>query len=290
MILQKAKCEITVGLIGSGIDKSCTPNMHRREAEALGLEFDYRLINIDHLPPSDRNLEYLLDMIEEAGFRGVNVTHPYKQQALECVDHLSHEAQEISAINTIIFEDGTRVGHNTDCWGFSQSFQNSMQNAPRRTVILLGAGGAGASVAKALLDIGTEKLLVFDTEHTKAESLVKQISRFSRNACITVLTDITSALSNADGLVNATPVGMPAYPGSPVPPHLITKAHWIADVVYIPLETELLRHARAAGCQTLSGAGMAIQQAVRAFELFTDHKADSGRMTRTFEQGLSMRG
>lgn len=281
-LLSAAAHSIAAGLIGSGIDKSRTPGMHRAEGMELGLDYEYRLINTDRLPQPTPDLRTILDRLEAGGFKGLNITHPFKQDALELVDELSANAEATGAINTIVFHDGRRIGHNTDCRGFERAFAESMDDAPRDTVVLLGAGGAGGAVAKALIDQGVGSLLVFDPELARARALVERVTSATNVSRAAVSDDIAEAIKGADGLVNATPVGMEAYPGCPVDPGLITSDLWVADIVYIPLETELLRYAREAGCRTVSGAGMAVYQAVRAFELFTGQAANAERMKETF--------
>ncbi len=102
---------------------------------------------------------------------------------------------------------------------------------------------------------------------------------------VTALATIDAAFVQAAGVVNTTPVGMAKYPGLPFASHLLSRRHWVAEIVYFPAETELLRLARRLGCRTLSGLGMAVNQAVRAFELFTGIQPDRAAMARHFEEG-----
>ncbi len=267
-----------VGLIGRGIQASRTPYMHEAEGARLGLPYIYRLIDLDCLPPAAAHLPTLLDAAEWLGFSGLNITHPYKQQVLPHLHRLAPEAAAIGAVNTVVFRHGERIGYNTDCWGFAESFRHGLPQARKRQVLLLGAGGAGLAVARALLDLGVERLLVHDTDAARVAQLLAQLG----DSRLATAGDAQTALALADGLVNATPVGMASYPGSPIPTEWLRPELWVADIIYFPAETALLQAARACGCITLPGAGMAIFQAVKAFELFSGFAPDPAAMARHF--------
>lgn len=273
---------VLVGLLGRGIQLSRTPAMHEAEARAREIPYVYRLLDADLMGNPSPPLPDILRFAEHLGFSGFNVTFPYKQMILPLLDELSPAAREVGSVNTVVFRNGRRYGHNTDVWGFRESFRREMGGAARDTVLLLGAGGAGAAVARALLDCDVGRLLIADTERSRAEGLADRLSSGfgpDRAEAVRVLSDAAAA---ADGIVNATPVGMAKLPGMPLDPQHVTARHWVADIVYFPLETELLRHARRAGCRTLSGQGMAVFQAVRAFELFTGIQPDADRMKAAF--------
>lgn len=272
-----------VGLLGSGIQMSRTPTMHEAEATARGIPFVYRLLDTDLMGSPSPSLSDILRFAEYLGFSGLNVTFPFKQAILPLLDELSPAAREVDSVNTVVLRNGRRFGHNTDVWGFRENLRQGMDGAARSQVLLLGAGGAGAAVGHALLDSGVDRLAVSDTDSEKANALSDRLcARFGAGRA-TVTQDVAAAASAADGIVNATPVGMAKLPGMPLPADCIAPRHWIADVVYFPLETELLRHAREKGCRTLSGEGMAIFQAVRAFTLFTGVQPDTDRMKAAFD-------
>lgn len=275
-----AQGALKVALIGHGIQLSRTPAMHRSEGEALGLTYTYDLRDAA-LPPTAPSIEEMLRGAEADGLRGVNITHPYKQAALEYLDHLSDAAAAVQAVNTVVFRDGKRFGHNTDYWGFSQAFRQGLPNALLSSVVLLGAGGAGGAVAHALCDLGVNKLHIHDVSSDRANALAHALR--ARGQTVEVVSDLKAAVIHANGIVNATPVGMAAHPGTPIPVELLKPDHWVADIIYFPLETALLAAARSCGCQTLDGSGMAVFQAVRAFELFTGIAPDPARMRATFD-------
>ena len=273
-----------LGLIGAGIQASRTPGMHELEGDALGLRILYRTIDLERLGLGPEALPELLRAAERMGFCGLNVTHPCKQAVLAHLDELAPDAAALGAVNTVVLREGRRIGHNTDAWGFREALRRGLPGASLERVVQLGAGGAGAAVAHALSSLGVGELLLYDVDRRRAEALAERLAAQGAAGRIVVAPDLARALAVASGLVNATPVGMAAYPGLPLPAELLRPELWVADIVYFPLETELLRTARAIGCRTLDGSGMAVFQAVRAFELFTGRTPDPERMRRHFER------
>lgn len=275
---------ILAGLIGAGIQASRTPALHEHEGDAQGMRYLYRLIDIDALKLDSSALPELLLAAQRMSFTGLNITFPCKQAVIALLDELSSEALGIGAVNTVVFKDGKRIGHNTDCLGFAEGFRRGLPNVPRKRVVQLGAGGAGAAVAHALLAEGVEQLSIFEVDPARAQSLVDNLNAHFGTTRAQVGRDLPGAMASADGLVNTTPVGMTKLPGTPLPPELLHAALWVAEIIYFPLETELLRHARALGCQTLDGGTMAVFQAVKAFELFSGQPADAERMQAHFQR------
>ncbi|WP_037258996.1 shikimate dehydrogenase [Roseivivax halodurans] len=276
---------LLAGLIGRGIGLSRTPAMHMAEAEAQGLSSLYRLLDMDAPERSQLGLAGILSACEACGFDGLNVTYPYKIDVIELLDTLSDNARAVGAVNTVVLSQGRRIGHNTDLWGFAESFRRGLEGSATDHALLLGAGGAGVAVAHALADCGIARLTIVDSDRGRAERLAEQVSR-NRPGVTAQATDDPGAgirRDPPDGIVNATPMGMAKLPGMAIDAALIEPAMWVADIVYFPLETELLRVARAKGCRVLPGSGMAVFQAVRAFELFTGRAAESERMAATFE-------
>lgn len=273
---------VLVGLIGAGIQASRSPAMHEREGARQGLSLIYRLIDLEMLRLGPEALEDLLTAAERTGFAGVNVTYPCKQAVIPLLHALSDDARALGAVNTVVLRDGRRIGHNTDCSGFAEGFRRGLPDAPRRRVVQLGAGGAGAAVAHALLSESVGQLTLTDSDAQRADGLARDLcARFGPGRAV-ACTDPAEALGDADGLVNCTPVGMAKFPGTPLPVALLRPDLWVAEIVYFPLETELLRAARALGCRTLDGGGMAVFQAVGAFRLFTGIEPDAERMLRHF--------
>jgi shikimate dehydrogenase len=275
---------VLIGLIGRGIGASRSPIMHEREGARLGLDYAYRLVDFDRLGLEDAALGAVIAAAEELGFSGLNVTHPFKQSVVPFLAELAPDAAAIGAVNTVMFKDGRRIGHNTDSWGFAESFRESMTGCALDHVLQLGAGGAGAAVAHALLEMGTAHLALFDTSVNRAEQLAERLNT-RLGSRVDVVAHIDAAFARTSGVVNTTPVGMAKYPGLPFASRLLSSNQWVAEIIYFPAETPLLQLARELGCRTLSGLGMAVNQALRAFELFTGIKPDKAAMTRHFGEG-----
>jgi shikimate dehydrogenase len=280
---------IRLGLVGRGIQGSRSPAMHMQEAAAQGLALSYVLFDLDAPAQTGQELAQVIDSAEREGFAGVNVTYPFKQAIIPLLHELSPDARRLGAVNTVVFRSGRRVGHNTDWSGFAESFRRGLPDVALGRALQVGAGGAGAAVAYALLAQGVGQLSVHDVDGARAEELVTTLKDLFGNDRAVVTRDLPGAMALADGLVNATPVGMTKYPGAPVPAALLRPGQWVADVVYFPLETELLAAARRIGCRTLDGGGMAVFQAADAFRLFTGVDPDTERMRGRFlaaaEQG-----
>ena len=269
-----------VGLVGAGIGPSLSPALHEREADRQGLRYLYRLIDIDTLGVPPQAVGDLVRSARDLGFDGLNITHPCKQLVIEHLDALAPQAEALGAVNTVVFEDGRAVGHNTDVTGFAASFARGLPDVPLERVVQLGAGGAGAAVAHAMLTLGAERVTVVDALGDRAADLAASLNRhFGDGRAVGAAPDtLPTLIGHADGLVHATPTGMAAHPGLPLPAELLHPGLWVAEVVYRPLETELLSTARALGCATLDGGGMAVFQAADAFRLFTGREPDSTRM------------
>ncbi|SDB62141.1 shikimate dehydrogenase [Pseudomonas sp. NFACC23-1] len=274
---------VLAGLIGAGIQASRTPVLHEHEGDAQGMRYLYRLIDLDALKLDSNALPELLSAAERMSFTGLNITFPCKQAIIPLLDELSPEARGIGAVNTVVLKDGKRIGHNTDCLGFAEGFRRGLGDVARRRVVQMGAGGAGAAVAHALLAEGVQTLSIFDVEVSRAEALANNLNQHFGIGRARAGHDLSAAMAEADGLVNTTPMGMAKLPGMPVPVELLHGQLWVAEIVYFPLETELLRNARALGCRTLDGGNMAVFQAVKAFELFSGVAPDAQRMLEHFQ-------
>ena len=277
----KLRKKVLVGLIGEGIAKSRTPSMHESEGAAQGLEYEYRLI--DTAGREQVDLEALISKARSEGFTGLNITHPFKQKVLAHVSGRGEEVGRVGASNTIVFTDDGARAHNTDYLGFLRAFRDELDAAEKRSVLLVGAGGAGRAVGLALAETGVAHLFIADMNAGAAQALADDIARANPETRAEAIAPQDLAGRRFDGIVNATPMGMDAHPGMPVDRALLETRPWVADIVYFPLETEFLRTAREMGCLTMSGRGMAVMQAVKAFELFTGLPADPKRMGAVFD-------
>lgn len=280
------RSRIDVGLIGAGIGASKSPMLHMTEGAAQGMDLRYHLIDLDARGVTPAALPALLAEAEAAGFAGVNITHPCKQLVIAHLHELSDDAALLGAVNTVVFDAGRRYGHNTDWWGFMEGFRVQAPDADLSHVVQLGAGGAGVAVAHALWRMGAGRISLSDPDSRKARLLADALNARAGRDVAMVRDDPAAALQDATGVVNCTPVGMAAHPGAPIDPAALQARHFVADIVYFPLDTALLAAARARGCRVIDGGGMAVFQAVGAFRLFTGVEADARRMTARFRDAV----
>lgn len=281
--------KLLLGLIGSGIQRSLTPKMHEEEARHHGYDAHYQLIDLDTTQSSVEALPTLLAAARTMGFAGLNITYPCKQAVIPLLDELSDEARAMGAVNTVVVRGHRLVGHNTDGSGWAWGVRRALPQARLGHVVQLGAGGAGSAVADAALRLGVQRLVVIDREPARAEALAASLNAQHGGARVHAGTDVAAALEGADGLVHCTPTGMDKLPGLPLPAELLRPALWVSEIVYFPLETALLKEARARGCATADGGGMAVGQAVGAFRLFTGREPDAARMEAHFRRLVAER-
>jgi shikimate dehydrogenase len=281
-----SKTSYLIGLIGSGIAGSLTPAMHEEEGRVLGLNYVYRRIDLQALNLDPSALPDLLIAAERMGYDGLNITYPCKQSVIPLLDELDPDARALGAVNTVVLKDGKRIGYNTDWSGFARAFQRGLPGAPMQSVVQLGAGGAGAAVAHAALTMGARTLTLFDSDATRAAALAAELGARFPDRTVTSGGDLRETLAGANGLIHATPTGMAKLPGLPLPADYLHAQLWVAEIVYFPLETELLKAAKALGCRTVSGGGMAVCQAVDALRIFTGREPDAERMFDHFRRLL----
>jgi shikimate dehydrogenase len=276
--------KLLVGLIGAGIQRSLSPALQEEEARHHELHLHYQLIDLD---VANAGIEALAGLIAAArimGFAGLNITYPCKQSVMALLDALSEEARAIGAVNTVVRQGDRLVGHNTDGSGWSWGFRRALPQADLSRVVLLGAGGAGSACADAVLRLGARELVIVDQERSRAAELAERLNRHLAGGRAQAAADTEAALAGATGLIQATPIGMAKHPGMPVSERLLRPSLWISEVVYVPLETPLLKAARRIGCQTADGGHMNVGQAVGAFKLFTGLDADPARMDAHFRR------
>jgi shikimate dehydrogenase len=275
---------LLLGLIGHPIKSSAAPAMHEAAARACGLAAHYRLIDV-----ADAGRDALRAMIEGVrllGFAGVNVTFPYKEAAVGLVDELAPMAAMIGAINTVVVSGGRLIGHNTDAIGFAVAIGQFLDGRFDATVALIGAGGVGRAIGVALADLGVPELRIVDSDPAKAAALA---ARLAARTQVRLCASIDEALKGANGVINATPVGMLPDRHSPVPAALLHDRLWVADVVYTPLWTPLLRSARAAGAAVMTGRELCLHQAVAAFQLFSGQPAPLDAVAAAFDAVMARR-
>jgi len=273
-----------VGLVGQGVGPSLTPALHMAEGRAHGLDYVYRTIDLNAVGIEPERIGEVLAWARRLGFNALNVTHPCKRLVIPHLDALDDGAAALGAVNTVVFEENRVVGYNTDAPGFATGFAEGLPDAVTNNVVLLGAGGAGAAVGHALLDLGTEHLTVVDLDVDRAAILARDLAGRHTHARVdaSAFDKLAVLLPSSDGVVHCTPTGMSEHPGVPFDAGLLHRGLWVADIVYRPLDTALLTEARRAGCRTLDGGHMAVHQATIAFELITGITPDAARMSRHF--------
>lgn len=273
-----------LGLIGTDLSLSRTPPMHEAEGLAQGHPTVYRRIDtlIDRL--TGRSLEELLRSAIDLGFDGLNITHPYKREVIDFLDEVDSADAQLGSVNTVVIRDGRTTGHNTDVTGYGRGLAEQLPDVPKGSVVQVGAGGVGNAIAFALAAAGVKNLQIRDVDAERAAELAEKVNAATGTHVATGagVEQVEEAIAAADGVVNATPLGMLSHPGTAFETSCLTPDHWVSDVVYMPVSTQLLQEAEAIGCRTLPGTHMAVYQAVDAFELFTGLPADAERMRATF--------
>jgi shikimate dehydrogenase len=273
---------VLTGLIGRNIAASRSPWLHESEARAQAFDLRYELLDFAVSEKDERDLSQQLSQVQAQGFAGVNVTYPYKRSIIPHLDELSPGATRVGAVNTVKFSNGRRLGFNTDITGFAASVRSGLPAANLGKVLQFGAGGGGSATAFALMELGAKCLHVQDRDVDCADDLVERLRQEFGPDRARVCLDVMDILNGADGIVNATPMGMASQPQAPFDTSQLKPSQWVADIVYFPLETTLLRDARRMGCATLDGSGMAVHQAAEAFEIFTGRKPNIPRMLQSF--------
>jgi shikimate dehydrogenase len=275
------------GLIGAGIQRSLTPAMQEEEARAQGLRLHYQPIDLDKTGQGTEALPTLIAAAKTMGFAGLNITYPCKQAVIPLLDDLSDEARAMGAVNTVVFSGGQTIGHNTDGSGWRWGFERALPNADLSRVVLLGAGGAGSAIAHSICRMQADALVVVDSDRARADALAVELNKQYGGARASGSTDAAAALRDATGLVHATPTGMDKLPGLPLKAELLRPELFVSEIVYFPLETALLKAARALGCRVVDGGTMAVGQAIGAFEHFTGLAADPARVDAHFRRLIS---
>jgi shikimate dehydrogenase len=270
-----------LGLIGEGIQESMSPALYVVEGDFHGMRVDYDIIDFDQIEAEPENVGDLVRAARTLGFKGVNITHPVKQRVIPELDELTEEARNIGAVNTVVCaEDGRLIGHNTDAYGFFELARRALENEKTDNVVQFGAGGAGSAVAYAQLQGPVGVLHIVDIDFARSEALASSLAGHfgAERVKAARVEDIPSLIADANGFVNATPMGMASFPGTAIDTALLSDKHWVIDIVYFPLETQLMREAAARGARVTGGVGMTAYQAAKAFKLYTGLDADNERM------------
>lgn len=266
---------IRLGLIGDNIAKSQSPRLHRLAGRQNGVEVSY-----ERLVPAETGKEFdvLFTQVAEGGFRGINVTYPYKERAAAKVTIEDPLVRAIGAVNTVIFDEGGPHGFNTDYSGFIAGYHHIRGDTPPGTVLMIGAGGVGKAVAYGLAAMGVKEIRIAERDMHKAKALAEALSRAKPGLHVVTGPDAETLAKRVDGLVNCTPVGMVGYDGTPLARAAMAGAAWAFDAVYTPVDTHFLQDADAERLQIISGYELFIGQGIDAWKLFTGLPLDYDRL------------
>ena len=278
MVIARKSKRVLLGLIGFPIAHSATPTTQEAAARAAGIEAHYHLIEVAGAGRDD--LAAMLDGVRRLGFSGINVTVPYKEAVVPLLDGLSEQAAAMGAVNTIVVDDGRLIGHNTDASGFATAYRRLGRQDGDKPVAIIGTGGVGKAIAFALADCGVTRLRLCDVDRSRAEALAGLLGS---RASVEIATSAEEAAEGAAGIVNGTPIGMLPDRGIPIDPGAIRPSQLVADAVYHPLWTPLLKAAQKAGATVMTGRELAIHQAVDAFRLFTGLEASEAVIGGAFD-------
>ncbi len=263
-------------VIGSPVRHSLSPALHNAAFAAGGL--DWRLVAFEVAPGEGGAA---VAAMRTLGIGGLAVTTPHKADVAAAVDAVDPAATALRSVNTVVLhDDGTTLGASTDGAGFVDSLRTSDVDVERSRFVVLGAGGAARSIVDALGRSGAVSIVVVNRDPERAADA----AALAAVARVGTIDDITAA----DVLVNATSVGM-GSDESPVDAGLLHAGLTVADIVYHPLETALLRAARRAGTPTVDGLGMLVHQAVRQQELWTGVRPDPAQLRAAAESELASR-
>jgi shikimate dehydrogenase len=273
-----AQDHIKLGLIGDNIKPSRSPDLHRLAGQLCGLSVTYDLL----IPPEmGKDFDTVLDDCAANGYRGVNVTYPYKEHVVARVEVADPLVRRVGSVNTVVFVSGIMRGYNTDYTGFISAFRQHFGARVPGAVAMIGAGGVGKAVAFGLLVLGAAEIRIVDRDIAKAETLALSLNQASDGVLqASVHAQPETAMAGADGVVNCTPVGMAGYPGTPVTRRLLVGCTWAFDAVYTPVQTQFNSDAEASGLRVLSGYELFIHQGVQAFQIFTGRAPDDQDMLR----------
>jgi shikimate dehydrogenase len=262
---------IKLGLIGDNITRSQSPKLHRTAGRLTGLDVTY-----DRLIPKDMGLSFdeVFDQARTGGFRGVNVTYPYKEIAATRVTVSDPLMRAIGAVNTVVFETTVAQGFNTDYTGFMSAYRTVRGPQSPGTVCLIGTGGVGKAIAFALVGLNAQTIRCVDLVEEKAQALADALAALGSDTRVETYQDAKTAAKDADGIINCTPMGMVGIGGTPLDATEMQRATWVMDAVYTPVQTQFVQSASQLGLATITGYELFFGQGVDAWTIFTGAELD----------------
>ena len=270
------------GVLGNPVEHSLSPAIHNAAFQKLGLNFVYLAFRVEDLAGAIRGIRAL------GNVRGFSVTIPHKVAVIPHLDEVETTAKHIGSVNTIVVENGKLTGYNTDASGALRALRDAGVSLKGQKVLMLGSGGAARAIAFGVgADTGVVALTILGIDEQERRGLVKDLraktSLHVEDGPITEET-LRRSLKDSQILLHCTPVGMhPKVEETGVPGSLFTSSLTVMDIVYNPLETRLLREAKAAGCRTIRGLEMFLNQAIAQFELWTGRPAPADVMRTVLE-------
>ena len=248
--------------------------MHEAGYRSLGLDYRYQPFQVDDLGAA-------LAAMRSLGIRGCGVSMPFKLEVLPYLDEVDPLAGRIGAVNTVVNEGGRLIGYNTDAWGARRAFEEVCPLAGCR-VLVLGAGGAARAVAFAFVSAGAH-LTIANRDPRRAQALAEDVGAQAAGD-----SSLSARLDSFDAVVNASSRGMADVdPTSPIEPSQLRHDLTVMDIVYKPIQTELIRTAVTLGCPTVHGGRMLLHQATRQFELYTGCPAPTEQMDEELHRALT---
>lgn len=273
--------QVKLGLIGDNIARSRSPHLHQTAGRLTGLNVTY-----DRLIPKDMGLSFdeVFEQARSSGYRGINVTYPYKELVTAKVEVADPLVRAIGAVNTVVFGQGRPQGFNTDYSGFISAYRRIRGEVAPGIVCLIGTGGVGKAVAFGLLGLKAATIRLVDLNPAKTEALRDALLATGSGTRIEIHTDAVEAAAAADGLINCTPLGMVGLEGTPLARAAMEGASWAFDAVYTPVETQFLMDAEASGLAIISGYELFFGQGLDAWQIFTGVPIDAVQLRAAISQ------
>jgi len=271
-----------IGLLGHPVKHSKSPQMHNHMFRLMGLNNSYLAFDVEI-----NDLAKAIAGIRGLQLKGCNVTIPHKVDVMKYLDEVSEEADQIGAVNTIVNDHGKLIGYNTDGEGYVRSLIEEAGIDPNgKSVLILGAGGAARAISYTFFQYGIKQLFIINRNRDKAEILKQKLdSTYKINICS--VEDLKDLLDKVDIIVNTTSIGMhPNIGETLIKKEWIKASHLVSDIIYNPLETQLLKDAKEQGATTHSGLGMFVYQGVIAFEKWTGMSPDPTEMKKAVLEAL----
>ena len=281
MITGKTK---VLAVIGNPIAHSLSPVFQNVGIKAAGLDYVYTA-----LPVNNDDLAAAIAGMKAMGFCGMNVTIPHKERVMDYLDAIDEDAKVLGAVNTIVNRDGVLTGYNTDVKGFINGMKQQGFSPMGKQAVLLGAGGAARAIIWGLIQEKVAGLTIGVRNVAKVQPLVDYFAKYMPITLLDWQTgEFEQALSQAELLINATPLGM--YPKVDAAPPVnwtkVKKGIFVYDIIYTPAETLFLQQAKENGCQVLNGEAMLVGQGAESFRLWTGVEPDTKVMTEALRQAL----